>query len=314
MRSTISKITFVMESALTPGKALSARSLAWLSLGTVWILWGSTYLGIRFAVQTIPPFLMAGVRYTIAGLLLCTALLIWKRSLLADITPSQWKSLAITAFALLVCGNGLVCFAEQHLASGVAALIAATVPIWMLAIDSVLERRRPSTMAVIGLVFGTLGIAALVGLHFGSTPIGPALLVLLAAFCWAAGSVYTRRYANGHNNPLVTGLEMVMGGVMLTLLAALTGETSHVHVSAISRESLLGFLWLVGPGAIVGYTAYGVAVRSLPTHVTSTYAYVNPVVAVILGTLIAGEPVTANVIVGGVAVIASVVAILVSRE
>ena len=303
-----------MESVLTrTSQAASTRNLAWLSLITVWIVWGSTYLGIRFAVQTIPPFLMAGVRYTIAGLLLCGALLLWKRSLLAEITLSQWKSLAVTAVLLLVCGNGLLCFAEQRIASGVAALIVATVPIWMLAIDSALERRLPSTSAMAGMAVGTLGIAALVGLRFGSIPLVPALLVLLSALCWAAGSVYARRNANGHGNPLVTALEMVLGGVMLTIVASFSGETSHFHLSAISRESFLGFLWLVGPGAIVGYTAYGFAVRALPTQVTSTYAYVNPVVAVILGTLIAAEPLTANVIVGGVAVVVSVVTILLSR-
>lgn len=303
-----------MECALTPTKALSTRTLAWISLVTVWILWGSTYLGIRFAVQTIPPFLMAGVRFTIAGLLLSAALLLWKRSLLSEISPAQWKRLAITAFLLLVCGNGSLCFAEQHIASGVAALIVATVPIWMLAIDSALERRLPSIWAMAGMAVGTCGIGALVGLRFGSIPIVPALLVLISALCWATGSVYARRNANGHSNPLVPALEMVMGGVMLTIVASLTGEASHVQLSAISRESFLGFLWLVGPGAIVGYTAYGFAVRSLPTHVTSTYAYVNPVVAVALGTLIGAEPLTANVIVGGVAVVFSVVTILLSRR
>ncbi|MGZ6234714.1 MAG: EamA family transporter [Vulcanimicrobiaceae bacterium] len=304
-----------MESAIAPGAAVRpARALPWVALFTVWIVWGSTYLGIRFAVETMPPLLMAGVRYTIAGLLLCGAMLLWNRSLRIAFTPSQWRSLALTAFLLLVCGNGALCFAELHLASGVAALIVATVPIWMLLIDAALERRAPPPLAILGLVLGTLGIVALVGLRFGSIPIVPALIVLFGSFTWAAGSVYARRDANGHSNALYPALEMLMGGVMLIIVAALSGEAAHVHLSDISRQSIIGFLWLVGPGAIVGYTAFGYAVRTLPTQVAATYAYVNPVVAVMLGVLLAGEAITANVIVGGAAVVLSVVAILLSRR
>jgi drug/metabolite transporter (DMT)-like permease len=304
-----------MESAVrVRSVAISPRTLAWIALVTVWIVWGSTYLGIRVAVETIPPFLMAGVRYIIAGLLMSGALLIWKRSLLSQVSAKQWKSLALMAALLLLGGNGLLCFAEQSIASGVAALIVATVPIWMLVIDSVLERKAPAPLAMLGLVLGTLGIVMLVGLHFGSIPIVPAIIVLIGSISWAVGSVYARRSSDGHNNPLVPALEMLIGGVMLTLVAIASGEASHVNLAAISKESIFGFLWLVGPGALLGYTAYGYAVRSLPTHVTATYAYVNPVVAVILGTTLIGEPITLNVIIGGSAVVLSVVAILLSRK
>ncbi len=304
-----------MESALpsAPPRTL-IRALPWIALVTVWILWGSTYIGIRVAVETIPPFLMAGIRYIVAGLLLSGALLAWKRSLLAQITAAQWKSLAIMGFLLLVCGNGALCFAEQRLASGVAALVVATVPIWMLAIDAVLERRMPAPLATAGLVLGTLGIALLVGLHSASIPLAPTLIVLAGSFAWAAGSIYARRDTAGHGNPLFPALEMLLGGIMLTVVGLATGEGAHLHLAAISRESILGWLWLVGPGAIVGYTAYGYVVRTLPTHVTATYAYVNPVVAVLLGTMILSEPITANIIAGGGAVILSVVAILFSRR
>lgn len=304
-----------MESALpsAPPRTL-IRALPWIALVTVWILWGSTYIGIRVAVETIPPFLMAGIRYIVAGLLLSGALLAWKRSLLAQITAAQWKSLAIMGFLLLVCGNGALCFAEQRLASGVAALVVATVPIWMLAIDAVLERRMPAPLATAGLVLGTLGIALLVGLHSASIPLAPTLIVLAGSFAWAAGSIYARRDTAGHGNPLFPALEMLLGGIMLTVVGLATGEGAHLHLAAISRESILGWLWLVGPGAIVGYTAYGYVVRTLPTHVTATYAYVNPVVAVLLGTMILSEPITPNIIAGGGAVILSVVAILFSRR
>lgn len=288
--------------------------LPWVSLFTVWIVWGSTFLGIRYAVQTIPPFLMAGVRYTLAGLILAAAMLIWDRGLLKQITRKQWYALALMAFLLLVCGNGLLCFAEMRIESGVAALIVATVPIWMLVIDAVLDRRTLAPLAIAGLVLGTLGIAALVGLHFGSIPLVPSLLVLFGSCMWAIGSVFARRNAGDHRNPIVPALEMLIGGIMLTIVAAISGETAHVNVSAFSHTSLLGFLWLVGPGAILGYSAYAFAVRALPTHVTATYAYVNPIVAVILGTLVAGERFSINVAIGGTAVIFSVIAILLSRK
>lgn len=297
------------------GNAVSLpKLLPWIALLTVWIVWGSTFLGIRVAVETIPPFLMAGVRYTLAGAILAGAMLVWNRGLLAQITRKQWYGLALMAFLLLVCGNGLLCFAEMRLQSGVAALIVATVPIWMLVIDAVLDRRALAPLATAGLVLGTLGIAALVGLHFGAIPLGPSLLVLFGASMWAIGSVYARRNAGEHANPIVPALEMLIGGIMLLIVAAISGEATHVHLASISRASVYGFLWLVGPGAIVGYTAYAYVVRKLPTHITATYAYVNPIVAVILGTLLAGEALTINVVIGGAAVILSVVAILLSRN
>lgn len=304
-----------MESAVPRNSGVSfAKALPWSALVIVWIVWGSTYIGIRVGVETIPPFLMAGARYLVAGLLMCAVLLLWNRSLLARVTRRQWGSLALMAFLLLVCGNGSLCFAETRLASGVAALIFATLPIWVLSIDSILERRAPSALASLGLALGTLGIVALVGLHFGAIPLLPAGIVLFGSLTWAAGSVYIRRKNEGQNNPLLPALEMVIAGVMLLIVGAASGEAAHFHLSAVTRESLLGWLWLVGPGSLVGYTAYAFAVRSLPPHVTATYAYVNPVVAVILGTLLLGEPFTINVMVGGAAVVVSVVAILLSRK
>jgi drug/metabolite transporter (DMT)-like permease len=304
-----------MESALPrPETAAHVRLLPWIALVTVWILWGSTYLGIRVAVETIPPFLMAGVRYTIAGLILTGAMLVWNRSLLSQVTKAQWKQLALMAFFLLVCGNGALCFAETRLQSGIAALIVASAPIWMLLIDAFHERKPLAPLATLGLVLGTLGIVALVGLHFGSIPLVPALLVLFGSFMWAFGSVNARRNAEPKSSPLLPALEMLVGGIMLTLVGLVSGETNHLQIAQISKESVLGFLWLVGPGAIVGYSAYGYALRTLPTHIVATYAYVNPVVAVILGTLLIGEPITANVLVGGTAVVLSVIAILLSRR
>jgi len=284
--------------------------LPWASLVTVWFLWGSTYLAIRVAVGSIPPYLMAGTRYMIAGAILSAALLLWKRDLLRGLSAATWRSIAIMGFLLLVLGNGIVCFVEMKMPSGIAAIIVATVPIWMVVIDAIASRTRITAASWVGLALGTLGVAALAGLHGGAVEIGPALLLMFGAASWAAGSVYARSHHDVLTSPLVPALEMFVGGAMMVAVGALTGEFAQLRLDAITPQSIAGFWWLVGPGAIVGYSAYGYAVRKLPTKVTATYAYVNPIVAVALGAWLLHEPVTLNVIVGGALVILAVVAIL----
>jgi drug/metabolite transporter (DMT)-like permease len=287
-----------------------SRALPWIALITVWILWGSTYLGIRVAVQTIPPFLMAGTRYMIAGAVLAIGMLIWDRTLLSQMKWPQWRSLLTTAALLLLGGNGILCWAEQVLPSGIAALIVATVPIAMVVVNALLTRVAIPLAAIVGLVLGSLGIIALVGIHAGSIPLVPAVMTLIASISWATGSVLGRLNAADRRNPLLPALEMFAGGVMLCIAGASLGEIPQVHVAAITTASWLGWLWLIVGGAIVGYTAYVYAVRKLPTNIVATYAYVNPIVAVALGSLVLGEPITLNVIVGGAIIVLGVLAIL----
>ncbi len=296
-----------MESVSSPPRV---RALPWIALVAVWFLWGSTYIAIRAAVETIPPFLMVGVRYLIAGLLLSGVLVLWNRDWLRAITRRQWISLAVAAFALLVVGNGLLSFEEQYVPAGASALVVATTPIWLMLIDAVLDRRGIAKLAVAGLVLGTLGIAALVGIPGGTMPLAHAAVILFSALSWAAGSVYMRRNAGSHGNPLIPALEMLAGGVMALIVAVATGETAHVNLAAIAPQSVAGFWWLVGPGAIVGYSAYGYAVRTLPTPIVATYAYVNPVVAVLLGALVLHESLSPGVLVGGVGIVLAVILIL----
>jgi drug/metabolite transporter (DMT)-like permease len=286
------------------------HALPWVALITVWILWGSTYLGIRVAVETIPPFLMAGVRYLIAGSLLTGAMLLWKRDLLSQLRAPQWLSLAMTAFLLLGIGNGLLCYSEMTVHSGVAAIVVATVPIWMVVIAAVLSRSGITLGAGIGLALGTIGIATLAGVPGGGVPLVPTLLMLFGSFSWALGSVYARRHAELRANPIIPALEMFVGGIILVVMGLVTGEAAHLDLHAVTAASIGGFLWLVGPGALVGYTAYNYAVRKLPTHIVATYGYVNPVVAVSLGAWLLHEPLTLNVILGGAAIVLAVVAIL----
>ncbi|HZV77027.1 MAG TPA: EamA family transporter [Candidatus Babeliales bacterium] len=281
--------------------------MRWASLIAVYLLWGSTYLGIRVAVVTIPPLLMTGVRYIVAGALLFG--LQWLLSKEKPALPNREDlvHIVVTAVLLLAIGNGLLCIAETRMETGTSALLIATTPIWMLLIDAVRTKTLPTAAELAGVVLGTAGIAVLVGRGAGHANLFFAFLVLLSAISWAVGSIYVRGKRHG---PLTPSLEMFAGGVIGTLLGLLSGEAAHLNVRAISAESLWGMLWLITGGAMAGYSAFAYAVRTLPTATVATYAYVNPVVAVILGALVLREPVTWNVAAGGAAVVVSVVVIL----
>jgi len=283
----------------------------WAALIAVYLLWGSTYLGIRVAVVTIPPLLMTGVRYMVAGAALFA--LQWLLSKEKPELPSRKDLLHIlvTAVLLLTVGNGLLCIAETKMEVGTSALLIATTPIWMLLVDAVRTRTLPTAAELVGVVLGTAGIAVLVGRVAGHANLFFALLVLLSAISWAVGSIYMRGKRQG---PLTASLEMFAGGVLGTIAGLSLGEASHLQVHAISATSLWGMLWLITGGAMAGYSAFAYAVRTLPTATVATYAYVNPVVAVILGALLLHERVTWNVAAGGAAVLASVVVILIGSR
>jgi drug/metabolite transporter (DMT)-like permease len=281
--------------------------LAWISLAIVYVVWGSTYLGIRVAVTTIPPYLMTGARFLIAGALLLG--LQWLAAKERPAWPSREETIriAIVAVLLIVVGNGLLCLAETRVESGTSALLLASTPIWMLLLDAVLARKPPAAPAIGGVLLGTAGIALLVGRGAGHADPLFAGIILIASISWAAGSIYAR--GNEHS-AITAALEMTIGGAISIFVGLLLGETSHLRIAAISAPSLWGMVWLITAGAMLGYSAYAYAVRTLPTATVATYGYVNPVVAVILGALILHEPVTWNIVAGGAAVIASVVLIL----
>lgn len=286
-------------------------ALPWVALVAVYFLWGSTYLGIRVAVQTIPPYLMTGARYLIAGALLLGLQWIFSKEKPRWPARTELLQISIIAVALLTIGNGLLCIAEQRVESGTAALLIASSPIFMVVLDALRARKMPSALAAGGIVLGTVGIVALVG---KSPARGDALmagLILLSSFAWAAGSVYARSTTH---HPLTASLEMIVGGALSVIVGLALGEASHVHVGAIAPESLWGMLWLIVGGAMIGYSAFAYAVRTLPTATVATYGYVNPVVAVILGALVLREPVTWRLLAGGALVIASVVLILLGKE
>lgn len=294
-----------------PMSSAPARWRVLTALGAVYVVWGSTYLAIRFAIDSIPPFLMAGTRFLIAGALLY----VWSRQRgTPRPTGGEWRAALVVGALLLVCGNGGVVYAELLAPTGVVALLIGTVPLWMALLDWLRPGGvRPTLGVVVGLVCGFAGIVLLVSpTRVGSTgainPVGVAV-VMVAAVGWAAGSLYSRSGRLPSAPLMATGVEMLAGGVLLIIAGTLTGEWSHLHLSAVSTRSMLGLAYLIVFGSLVGFTAYIWLLRSVSASLASTYAYVNPVVAVFLGWAFDSEPVTARtlfaaaIIVGGVVVI-----------
>jgi drug/metabolite transporter (DMT)-like permease len=289
-------------------RAPQLSSRIWLGLAVVYVVWGSTYLGIDLAVRTIPPFLMAAVRFLVAGsLLYCWAVRRGDRN--DRPTPRQWLSAFLIAAPMLAVGNAAVGWAEQTLDTGTASLIVASVPLWMALLDRLIYGQRLVRAAVTGLLIGFVGVGLLVAPGGGGA--GTAAIVLVfGSAAWALGSLYSR-HAPQPDRPLVAvGMQMLAGGLILVVVSATAGELSSIHPSQVSLESWLGLAYLVVAGSLVAFTTYMWLLRNAPTALVGTYAYVNPFVAVLLGTVILGEPLGWRTLVGGGIVIAAVAMIV----
>jgi len=295
----------------------AARSLSWrqvAALGAVYLIWGSTYLAIRFAIETLPGFSMSGLRFMLAG----GVLYLWAR--LRGAAPPRWvewrSGLLLGAF-LLLGGNGGVVWAEQQLQSGMAALIVASEPLWVVLLLCVWPRsERPRPAALFAMLLGFMGVVVLLSpavdgsvdtamtLHLPS-----ALVVILAAVSWAIGSLYGRRATLPTSPVLATALQMLGGGALLSLAGVVTGEWQSFEPQKISLLSVMSFLYLVVFGALVAFSCYSWLVRTTEPTLVATYAYVNPLVAVFLGWLLAGEAVgwrtlpAAGLIIGSVVLV-----------
>ena len=287
---------------------------AWICLLIVYVVWGSTYLAIRVGVETMPPLLMAAARSLVAGLIMFPLGLRRRRSApLASRWPSraQWRWCAAAGVLLLV-GQGVVGVAERTIPSGLAALLVATVPLWLLGLDAGLNHARLGLAPLAGLLLGLVGVALLSSLGGGSGPVSIAgvLTVVGAAGLWALGTMTARRGTFPASPVLATGMELLAGGAALLVLAAATGEFGSLHLSHVSARSWIALGYLIVIGSIVAFSAYGIAIRALPTATVATYAYVNPVIAVLLGALILGEQLTPAMIGGGVLVVGAVVLVV----
>jgi drug/metabolite transporter (DMT)-like permease len=295
-----------------------ASLVAWVCLFIVWVVWGSTYLAIRVGVETMPPLLMAAARNLVAGLIMFPAAMGARRRAIRAGQPvrrwprrAEWIGCAVVGVLLLVA-NGAVGIGEKTVPSGLAALLVATVPLWLLGFDAVLNHARLGLAPVAGLALGLVGVGFLSGLGGGSGQVSAlgVVIILVAAAMWALGTIMTRRVTIPSSAALASGMQLLCGGVALLALAAAGGEFGSLHLAEVSLRSWLALAYLIVIGSIVAFSAYGIAVRSLPTATVATYAYVNPVIAVLLGTLILNERLTPAMFGGGALIVGAVVLVV----
>jgi drug/metabolite transporter (DMT)-like permease len=292
--------------------------VAWACLLIVYLVWGSTYLAIRVGVETIPPLLMAAARNLVAGLILFPVAMRARRAAVragqaARYWPSraEWLGCAIVGVLLLVA-NGVVGVGERTVPSGLAALLVATVPLWLLGMDAAVNHARLGLAPVAGLTLGLGGVAllSLTGGGTGRISAVGVLTILFAAAIWASGTLLARRVTLPSSPALASGMELLCGGLALLVIAAAAGEFGSLRLGAVSARSWLALGYLIVMGSIVAFSAYGIVLRTLPTATVATYAYVNPVIAVLLGTLILNERLTPAIFAGGALIVAAVVLVV----
>jgi len=283
-----------------------------LAFAAVYIIWGSTYLAIRYAVETIPPFFMASCRFLVAG----ATLYLWTR---ARGTPpparADWAGTALVGALLLGTGNGGLCWSEQRVPSGLAALLLATIPIWMVLLDSLRQGGTKLGARVIGgMAMGVAGLVLLVGpAHlWGSSRVNlaGAGVLMIAGFSWALGSVLSHKVSLPRSAFLAAAMEMLAGGSLLLVMGVLGGESRQLHFDRVALRSLLGLIYLISAGSFLGFTAYLWLLRNVPTARVSTYAFVNPAVAVFLGWALGSEPLTGRELLASATIIAGVALII----
>lgn len=273
----------------------------------VYLIWGSTYLAIRFGLESLPPFLMSGSRYLIAGALIY--LYAWKNGA-GHPTRGQWLRATVIGLLLFVMGNGGIVLAAQTIPSGLVSLMVATVPIYVVLLDWWKAGKAPSHFTSAGLIVGVLGMVLLLGPSKigGATSVDPVGIVwaMLASLAWAVGSLYARHADLPKSQLQSAGMQTVTAGAIMMLISAGIGETSGFNIAEVSTKSWLSLLYLIVFGSIVGFTAYVYMLKAASPTRVSTYAYVNPVVAVFLGWALAGEAVTSQTIMASAVILCAV--------
>jgi drug/metabolite transporter (DMT)-like permease len=278
-----------------------------VAFASVYVLWGSTYLAIRYAIESLPPLIMAGVRFMVAG----TILYVWMLATSSERPRAiEWRSAAIIGALLLFGGNGGVVIAQHYVPSSLVALMIGGTPLWVTLMDTLRPGGiRPSGGVWLGLVVGLVGIAILIGP--GNLAGGPpvhafgAAMVIAASFAWAFGSLYSRTAPLPKSQLLATGMEMLCGGALLLLVGLVRGEWAKFDPSAVTGRAVFAWVWLVVAGSLAGFTAYIWLLKNTTSARATSYAYVNPIVAVFLGWAIAGEPITARTLVAGAVIISA---------
>ncbi len=292
------------------------KTKIWIALVALYIVWGSTYLAIRFAVETIPPFLSAGIRFLVSGLVI----LIWQRMVGTPMpTRRQWISTFIIGNLLLLGGNGLVSWAEQTIPSGIAALVIGSIPMFLVVMEAFRPGgARPGWQTILGLLIGFAGIFILVGpseITGGGMDLDPLGVTALLTACllWALGSVYSKHADLPKATLMSTGAQMLMGSIGLFVVSVAGGELTRWDPSGVTAKSALGVVYLILVGSLIGFVSYGWLLQNAPISLVATYAYVNPIVAVLLGNWLAAEPLEPHIWLAAAIIVGSVMFINRSR-
>ncbi len=292
------------------------KTKIWIALIALYLVWGSTYLGIKFAIETIPPFFHAGIRFLISGIIL----VVWQRAAGYEMpTRKQWVSTAFIGTMLLLGGNGLVAWAEQFIPSGIAALIISSMPMFLVIAEAVRPNgAKPNWQTIVGLLVGFAGIFILVGpsqISGSNVQLNPSGIVALLGACilWTTGSIYSRTADLPKSSLMTTGAEMLMGSIGLFIVSLLTGELKGWDPAQVSAHSMYGLLYLITIGSIIGFGSYTWLLQNAPISLVATYAYVNPIVAVLLGSWLGNEPLGPHVWLAAAIIIGSVIFINTTR-
>lgn len=291
----------------------SSRSqfLPWLAFAIIAIVWGTTYLGMKAAVETLPPFTLSGARFFIAAPILLLIALPAIRRGESGLTWITFRNAALIGIVLQVGGLSLQAVALKHIDSGIASLMVCLNPIWMAVMMGLRTRTRPATRVIVSMLAGLVGIGIMMGGPGGGgiSALGISLM-LVSSFFWCLGSVQARFMELPKNAFVNSGIQLLVGGAVLMVIAYALGEWDNFHLADVSQRSWIGFAWLVVGGSLLAYNAYSYAVLTLPIEIVSTYVYINPIVAISLGSVIDNEPVGPNVIIGGAIILLAVIAIV----
>jgi drug/metabolite transporter (DMT)-like permease len=292
--------------------------LVWTAILILYVVWGSTYLGIRVAVESIPPFVMGAVRFGIAGLVMLAAAAVARRGAIVRPTRRELRDCAIIGTCLMFGGMGLVSWGEQTIPSGIAGVLIAMMPVWAAVYGRIFLRERLPGLAVAGIVVGMVGVVVLVGqgvaLDRSLDPSGMAALIL-SPMIWAAGATFAATRARVPSDPLLaTSLEMLAGSIVLAIAAVLSGELMSFRPAAVTGDAVIATAYLTVVGSLVAFTAFVWVIRHAPLPLVTTYAFVNPVIAVFLGWLLLHEAVSPVQLLAGGVIVAGVALIIVARS
>ena len=292
---------------MTAAFARRSPAAVGLSLATIYLVWGSTYLAMRVTDRTMPPFLMSSARFFIAGIVLYALTRSGSRP-----TLREWTACIIAGAALLAVGNAGVAWAETRIASGLAALIVAAIPLYVAMMDRIVFGRRLSVVAIVGLVIGFGGVALLVR-PSGAGNVFASLVLLGTTSAWAAGSLYARGAPLPKNPLRAASMQMLAASVIAASVGLIRGEPAQLNASSFGTHQLLAFAYLVVFGSLVAFSAYAWLLKNVRISTVATYAFVNPVVAVALGAAFLGEPITPTTLVAGAAIVLAVVLIVIGK-